>query len=208
MPHARQGPRSCRRCATVAFAGGARKVRRDRDRESAQTGVLRRACRAFAAVFHPPPPPPPPQHTDFQGLFRSLWALAALPRKGSQPASRRSPRGGFPQGRAMRRWLVSALASLALAPAAWTSAEHRALIVGVGEHQDASMTLSGIGLDDADGRCGELMVQRQRIAAGACVKRHHYEIVFRHRGTRPTKRSRPTARGGPCDHMTNRGEFK
>ena len=49
----------------------------------------------------------------------------------------------------MKRWLVSALASLALAPAAWTSAEHRALIVGVGEHQDASMNLPGIELDTA-----------------------------------------------------------
>ena len=49
----------------------------------------------------------------------------------------------------MKRWLVSVLASLALAPAAWTSAEHRALIVGVGEHQDASMNLPGIELDTA-----------------------------------------------------------
>ena len=49
----------------------------------------------------------------------------------------------------MKRWLVPTLASLALAPAAWTFAEHRALIVGVGEHQDASMNLPGIELDTA-----------------------------------------------------------
>ena len=49
----------------------------------------------------------------------------------------------------MKRWLVSCLACLAFAPAACALAEHRALIVGVGDHQDATMNLPGIGLDTA-----------------------------------------------------------
>lgn len=49
----------------------------------------------------------------------------------------------------MKRWLVSCVAGLALAPAACALAEHRALIVGVGDHQDATMNLPGIGLDTA-----------------------------------------------------------
>ena len=47
----------------------------------------------------------------------------------------------------MRRWLVPCFAIVALAPAASAFAEHRALIVGVGKHQDSSMDLPGIGLD-------------------------------------------------------------
>lgn len=47
----------------------------------------------------------------------------------------------------MKRWHVSCLAGLALAPAACALAEHRALIVGVGDHQDAAMNLPGIDLD-------------------------------------------------------------
>lgn len=49
----------------------------------------------------------------------------------------------------MMRWLVQALAVLALAP-------HRALIVGVGGHQDASMNLPRTGLDTTMLRVAEV----------------------------------------------------
>ena len=53
----------------------------------------------------------------------------------------------------MKRWLVSCLAGLALAPAACALAEHRALIVGVGDHQDAAMNL-GCATDFGGARSG------------------------------------------------------